>query len=192
MTHQENEARFQDVNTNYLDYLIAGGFYNHDETLELFLDIGVEDDDQEEFSEDELTALFDSRWNSRLVEQESWGETTGDRLQTVFNELNENNIKAEMNFECCNNCGSTALWNVVKENNLKGYVFFHEQSTERMLDYNELMLYYGSSTGELEDDLKIGQILAQKLKTHGFDIEWDNNANQAIKVPIFWQKKLSL
>lgn len=192
----EQDERFQDIDTRYLDELLEGAFYDYDKTLELFLDRGYAVPDHwsegEELSDSELTVLFDARWNARLIEQESWGETTGDRLLTVFNELKKDNIQAEMNFSCCNNCGTTELYEIAREKDLQGYVFFHEQSTERMLWDGTLTMYYGSTSDNTDDDLHVGELLANKLKSQGFEVTWNHTSNEAIKISIAWKKKLQV
>lgn len=145
--------------------------------------------------EDLIHLFSDELYDRIVIEQDSWGETTHQKLAVAFKELDAKGIRAEMNFECCQSCGGYAMRTEEKSKNYKGFLFFHGQDMERLLDNmmdSKMYMAYGAlgSGGDLED-VALATEIVKVLKSHGFEMEWNGTADSRIQiVNLAWQKRL--
>jgi hypothetical protein len=133
-----------------------------------------------------------------LKDQISWPTVTDcDRLDTAFAALTAAGIVARQDFTCCSSCGAAEIGDEIAlvtagGTTVRGYAFYHQQSTEAAVDGNALMLTYGA----LEDDevaaVQIGHEVVAVLAAHGFQCDWDGNIEKCIGVPLVWQRRLVL
>jgi hypothetical protein len=90
-------------------------------------------------------------------EMKGWPKVTDcDRLDAAFEELERNGIVARANFTCCSNCGRAEIGGPMQEAAarglcVRGYAFFHQQSTERAVEGSGVMLKYGPSPYDSSD-----------------------------------------
>jgi hypothetical protein len=129
------------------------------------------------------------------AEQAGWGPTTDcDRLDQAFAALNRQGIVARQDFSCCNNCGFSEIWDEIeeaeKQQAVDGYVFYHLQSTERVIKTGQLLMAYGC----LEDDPKALQRVAKKiveeLRSVGLRASWGGTAGHPIVVEgVVWRRR---
>ena len=138
--------------------------------------------------------LVREEWNDRLREQQSWPadeETSAERVQRVFEELEaEKGIITGMNFACCQRCGIAEL-SAEKSDPRQGYLFWHEQSTERMMTGDELTLHYGNFGKGPEKSLEVANAAVKKLREAGFEVEWNGSEKTAITVQnIVWRDRI--
>ncbi|MFW9987151.1 MAG: DUF6891 domain-containing protein [Candidatus Odinarchaeota archaeon] len=121
-------------------------------------------------------------------------------LTEIFVELEVKGIVARANFSCCLNCGSGEIWEEMiehesKGNIVRGYVFYHNQDAESMMEGNMLYLAYGATSniditensepikpGTEEDGVRIGQEVVEVIKKYNLDVEWSGEFNQRIGV----------
>ncbi|MFF2039139.1 DUF6891 domain-containing protein [Kitasatospora sp. NPDC058170] len=177
--------------------LIRCGFQESDEIAESLAD---EFDDQG-LTEEQAGRLIAPLWQERLAEQASWPRTTDvDRLEEAFDALEEQDIVAAMDFTCCGGCGYAEIGGEADADS-RGFVFFHEQDTERAAAGGGLTLRYGGfradgepaeSTAEAElRTVLIGREVVAALEAVGLSVEWDGSPGQAITVtPLTWLNRL--
>ncbi|WP_327676476.1 DUF6891 domain-containing protein [Kitasatospora sp. NBC_00458] len=174
--------------------LIRCGFQEPDEIAESL----VEDLDDQGLTAEEAERIVAPLWRERLEEQASWPETTDvDRLEAAFDALEEQGIVAAMDFTCCASCGYAEIGGEADEDS-RGFVFFHQQDTERAVSGGSLMLRYGgfqvdgeSTEAAVRRTVGIGRAVAAALGAAGLPAEWDGSPERAIAVtPITWLNRL--
>jgi len=153
-----------------------------------------------------------------MAAQENWpAETDCDRLDSAFAELEQNGIFCRQDYMDCQTCGRAELTmemlDAVQAGGMpRGYCFFHNQDTDRVLETGLLYLAYGSGPGSEEigaarkeiaqptDDLTdspayeqaaltIGHEIAATLRRHGFTVRWTESVGARIAVQIDWQRR---
>lgn len=81
----------------------------------------------------------------RRAQQESWGEEPRTALTAAFEELDALGVVARQNFSCCGTCASGEIWDERPDGRpSRGYVYFHAQDTEQLLESNDTYLGYGA------------------------------------------------
>jgi hypothetical protein len=178
-----NTARVTEAE-EYANTLVRTGFHDQDEVLEAVLE-SYEDD----LSEDEAEELVTRLWETRLAEEATWPETTEvDRLLSTFAALDAAGVVARANFTCCNNCGHTEI-GAEAEDGARGYVFFHQQDTERAAEGGGLYLSYGAFPGAATES--IGHEVVAAMTAANLPTEWNGTAGRRILVsPLTWQLRL--
>lgn len=168
----------------YATTLVRTGFNDRDEVLEAVLE-----SHEDELSEQEAADLVDRLWAARLAEQATWPETTEvDRLLSVFETLDANGIVARADFACCGNCGHTEI-GAEAGDSARGYVFFHQQDTERAAEGGGLHLAYGTFGDG--DPAEVGREVVAALTAANLPTEWDGTAGRRILVsPLNWQVRI--
>ncbi|MFE7192476.1 DUF6891 domain-containing protein [Kitasatospora sp. NPDC057541] len=174
--------------------LIRCGFQEPDEIAESL----VEDLADQGLTVEEAERIVAPLWQERLREQAGWPETTDvDRLEAAFDALEELGIVAAMDFTCCANCGYAEIGGEAEEGS-RGFVFFHQQDTERAAGGGSLMLRYGgfqvdgeSTEAAVRRTAEVGREVAAALAAAGLPVEWDGSPETAIAVtPISWLNRL--
>jgi hypothetical protein len=169
----------------YATTLVRTGFNDRDDVLEAVLDSY-----ESELSEADAEELVDRLWAARLAEQAGWPKTTEvDRLLATFETLDANGIVARADFTCCGNCGHTEI-GAEAEDGARGYVFFHQQDTERAAEGGGLYLAYGAFGDG--DTVEVGREIVAALTAANLPVVWDGTAGQRILVnPLTWQLRLA-
>ncbi|MDY0810005.1 DUF6891 domain-containing protein [Kitasatospora purpeofusca] len=174
--------------------LIRCGFQEPDEIAESLVEVL----DDQGLTMEEAERIVAPLWRARLAEQASWPETTDvDRLEAAFDALEELGIVAAMDFTCCASCGYTEIGGEAEEDS-RGFVFFHQQDTERAADGGGLMLRYGgfqvdgeSTEAAVRRTAEVGRAVVAALTAAGLPAEWDGEPETAIAVaPITWLNRL--
>lgn len=80
---------------------------------------------------------------SQLAAAKEDGRLQPSRLTKAFEEIAAQNVLALQNFSCCGTCGSTEAAEEMYEHNNWGYIYFHEQDTETLMETAETYLGYG-------------------------------------------------
>ncbi|WP_399884220.1 DUF6891 domain-containing protein [Streptomyces sp. BBFR51] len=148
-------------------------------------------DDERPVSKDQARQLVDRLWLDRLAEQEAWGEETTDpdRLTRVFQALDAAGVTARENFACCRSCGTAEMG--AEREGARGFVFFHQQSTEAAAEGHGLMLYYGGFDGSEKTTTAVGHEVVAAFAGSGLSTQWDGDPGRAITVaPLNWRKRL--
>ncbi|MFB8202116.1 DUF6891 domain-containing protein [Kitasatospora purpeofusca] len=174
--------------------LIRCGFQEPDEIAESLVEVL----DDQGLTMEEAERIVAPLWRARLEEQASWPETTDvDRLEAAFDALEELGIVAAMDFTCCASCGYAEIGGEAEEDS-RGFVFFHQQDTERAADGGALMLRYGgfqldgeSTEAAVRRTAEVGRAVVAALTAAGLPSEWDGAPETAIEVtPITWLNRL--
>jgi hypothetical protein len=133
--------------------------------------------------------------NEHYEEQKTWQfETDCDKLDKVFNLLEDRGIVARQNFTDCQTCGNFEIKEEIENfsNNAVpiGYTFYHEQDTDSAFEYGSLYLSYSSIDDSDKESLKIGKTIVGMLEKFGFSVKWDGTINQRICIEgIDWKKR---
>lgn len=130
-------------------------------------------------------------WNQAEAEERTWtGVSTNDRLDKAFEFLKQSGIFSAQDYWCCSSCGHAAAAESMTEQKTRGYVFYHEQDTERAVEGGGLMLAYGSYEGEDEKTTAIAQEIGSALDRFGVPYEWNGSPDSRIFIlPFEWRKR---
>lgn len=114
-----------------------------------FIDIYGEEYD---LTDDQLAAAFDALRTARLRQQAEIGAYAS-RTIAAFDELNAHGVVARADFSCCGTCASGEIWGERDDSrHWKGYVYFHQQDTERLVADGETYIGYGAFPPEDFDE----------------------------------------
>jgi Fe-S oxidoreductase len=87
-----------------------------------------------------------------------------------------------MNFTCCATCGAEEI-SEDRDEDTRGYVFFHEQDLEGVaVGGGELSLVFGSFSKSDKRNRAVGEIIARSLRRAGVKVEWEGEAGKRIRV----------
>jgi hypothetical protein len=106
-------------------------------------------------------------------------------LSEVFETLETKDLIARMDFLCCDTCAHVQLTELFTEMKGKlGYVFFHNQNTNRLL-MGATRLYLGFDKGdEVGKKVNIGKIIVSVFQDLGYNTEWNGDQDSKIIVDI--------
>ncbi|GGM17761.1 hypothetical protein GCM10010129_72480 [Streptomyces fumigatiscleroticus] len=164
--------------------------YDSRRTLTEIAEEYLVDGDVRPVSRAQAARLVDRLWLIRLTEQESWqGVTDPERLTRAFGTLEASGITARENFACCRGCGMAEIG--AERADARGFVFFHDQSTEHAADGHGLALYYGGFDGSEGTTAAVGHEVVAALGAAGLSTQWDGDPGRAITVtPLDWRRRL--
>ncbi|MEU3848147.1 hypothetical protein [Streptomyces sp. NPDC029554] len=137
--------------------------------------------------------LVERLWLERLDEQDTWtGPTDPDRLERAFAALDEAGVVARAHFTCCHGCGMTEIGAEADgRDGVRGFVFFHRQSTRGAAEGRGLSVHYGGFDGSEETTRAVGHEVVAALTAAGLSTQWDGDPGTAITVtPLTWRKRL--
>lgn len=127
-------------------------------------------------------------------EQATWPAVTDcDRLDAAFAELEGRGIVCRQDFSCCSNCGEAEIGGEMADveddgREVIGYVFYHQQDTERAVDGGGVYLKYGPNT-DGPDTAEIGQMITAAVMAAGLTADWDGDPNNAVRVRLEWKRR---
>lgn len=159
-------------------------------------------DDEEDITEAELVALYEGLLAVRRAQQEGFGTVTSN-LTAAFDELNEAGVVARQDFACCGSCAAAEIHDERDDSrHWKGWIWYHQQDTESLLDSEDGSVYIGYGAYPAEDfdeaayeKLKKKQKIAiyeQDVRTlldatvfpifarHGLGVHWDGDLDTRI------------
>ena len=147
--------------------------------------------DVDEATAGKLRGYAAKLWGSATAEEAQWtGVSTNDRIDAAFEALGTRGIFAAQNFTCCSSCGHAEAGGVMDEKKTRGYVFYHQQDTERGLDGEGLMLAYGAKEPEEAAIVAIGREICEALDHFGIPYEWNGSSDTRIGIqPFEWRKR---
>jgi len=163
-----------------------------------FIDWVTDDDLMEE---DVARQIFDFVLEARRQQLAALGGAFRVPLTAAFEELDSLGVVARQNFSCCGNCASAEIGAERPEGReSRGYVYFHAQDTEALLESNETFIGYGAfidafineaefkALSEAERsalyertvlELMVDTVLPV-FERHGIEVEWDRSLNKRI------------
>ena len=175
---------------NYeIQVLIKIGFYSDDEILEIIDDEFIEED----ISKDLISNLL-------LENKENLEELKGDsddfiKLSKAFDDLTMENIISIHNAGYDIEEGvqdSFELFTHLKNNKYEpiGFCFYTFEDIENAIEDNTLNIAFGDFEYDEKKGLEIAKKIVSVLKSHGFEIDWNESVDELILIKDFdWKKK---
>lgn len=179
---------------DWLTTAVMVGYHSKSELRAL-----LQDDFTDELELQEAQEVLSVLWETRCLELDASnsGPDDSDRLAQAFLALRSHGIVCEENFTCCQTCGHAAVREA--DSSSWGYVFFHEQDSER-IPTGQLYLAYSlfdSFLKDLSDEesedktLMLAETIVMELEQAGLRVDWAGNVNQRIIVRIAdWRRPL--
>ena len=182
-----NQELIDEINYE-IQLLIKSGFYSDDEILEIIDDEFIE----ENISEDLIEKLF-------LENKQGIGELKEDsedftNLKNAFIDLTKENIISIHNAGYDIEEGiqdSFELFTHLRNNKYspEGFCFYTFEDIENVLEDNVLAIAFGDFEYDEEKGLEIAKKVANSLKEHGFEIDWNESVDERILIENFdWKK----
>jgi hypothetical protein len=172
------------------------GFHSVDE-LDAQIDGDAEDGDG--FDVERVKTFAVEMLSKKRAAEAGWPQHTDcDRLDRAFDRLRQQAICAlhfpESGYDMQH--GLAAVDDEihaegVPEDRYVGFCFYHAQDIDRALDDEGLMLAFGSTVSDEEEDfVQIGRMVCEAFQQEGLQTEWDGTANSRIGVPgLRWQRR---
>lgn len=173
--------------------LVWSGFYTPEDVFEVI---------SEEYLDPYSLSADDRAWIEETVEKQadekrqaeaSWSEETDwDRLDAVFEGLDEGQILALHNTGTTQSDGMSDVGDILKQLAAEGYAyrgwaFYHEQDVHRAMTDGVLWLAFGSQEG---DSKPVADAIVAALGEAGFTATWAGTTDQRIEISGFdWKKR---
>lgn len=162
------------------------------DSIEDFLDISAED---YELTKEQLTVAYTSLREARLRQQTEIGDYRS-RTQAAFEELNANGVVARANFTCCRPCATAEIGDERDDSrHWTGYIYFHSQDTDRLVEVGSTFVGYGGfepenfdedAYNQLSDQAKddlytsdvtrmLDEVVFPIVRRHGIEPEWNRD-----------------
>jgi hypothetical protein len=146
---------------------------------------------------------FSRASRAHLESMKSWPAVTDcDRLDTAFDELDNLGIMVRHDWTCCSNCAVAALHQALENtpsnaSNVPfiGYVYYHQQDSQRAADGGGLLLGYGTlqptedQTNYQRLSVQVARQACDVLKKHNLQINWDGTIERRLEVQLNWQRR---
>ncbi|MDI1451131.1 hypothetical protein [Polyangium sp. 6x1] len=129
-------------------------------------------------------------WTEAESVEHWWKDvSTNDRIDAAFEDLTKRGIFTAQNFTCCSTCGHAEAWDTMSAAGARGYVFYHQQDTERGMHGGGLMLAYGSREGGPATE-GVGREICDALDRFGVPWTWNGSSDTRIEIqPFEWRKR---
>lgn len=173
---------------NEVKRLLRSGFYGLEEAQKMageMIDFPL--------PEIQASILSQKVYNETLLEQNQWlGFSDCDRLIQAFEALRSKGVVCCENFSCCGNCGSSEIWDIIEMaksmgKTIQGYVFYHQQDTEKAVEGHGLYFNYGSVNGPSKT---IAAQLVTELQKAGLSPTWNGSPSTRVFVPLEWKRRM--
>ncbi|MDI3284093.1 hypothetical protein [Polyangium sp. 15x6] len=130
-------------------------------------------------------------WSRAEAEERGWKDvSTNDRIDAAFEDLTKRGIFTAQNFTCCSSCGHSEAWGAMSETSARGYVFYHQQDTERGVENGGLMLAYGAREDGPAAVEAVGREICDALDRFGVPWTWNGKSDTRIEIePFEWRKR---
>ena len=170
---------------------VWSGFYDQDDVHQVIDDI-LEDDADEKM----LRSLVGPEFGKKAEAEKSWPEETDcDRLDSLFEQLNNNGIIALQNAGYTMSDGLDDVGEILQEigrENVRGYCFYHGQDMERAVNGGGLFMAFGDLDDDPEQRAKIGCVVKECLESNGFETDWSGDSESRININnIDWKRRYS-
>lgn len=177
-----------------------------EDDVELYAELLQDHLDDEEIPDEQAHAVAEYLMDARRAQQATFGEVPESRLATAFEALRRAKVVAEMDFTCCGTCGAAEIGAEQAEagdfDQWLGYVFFHEQDTESLIESGEVCLNYGlfwpahvseeefNAMSDRERDRTYDRLTLKLMKEvvvpifeeHGIEVVWDGSMSRRIRL----------
>ncbi|CEL04179.1 hypothetical protein ASPCAL05310 [Aspergillus calidoustus] len=191
--HQDRSESDADIQRS-IAWRVRSGFYTSDEIVEIVAQ-PLPHNQAQTSGQPHITIsqarrairpLLALEWARQVERQQSWPRdqpTICDKIDKAFSSLQRNHgILARMNFTCCATCGIGEIAED-RDEDTRGYVFFHEQDMEGVaMDGRELSLVFGSFSRSEKKNRAVGEVIVRSLRRVGVKVEWEGEASKRIRV----------
>lgn len=191
---------FEQQHINEVKVLLRSGNSKED-VVEILFDIlednindNVEDVELEETITNYIKAMspviIEKAMLECLEEQKQWPEITDcDKLTKAFKELSSNGIVAKENFTCCQTCGSSEISDYAEKQDY-GYVFYHQQDTERAVEGGGVYLSYGHIGLAKKSMKELTEQIMKTLEKNELKVIWNGQTNTRMLIELDWKKRI--
>jgi len=153
--------------------------------------------------EDTVRAAFSAVVAARRAQQAAWPALPKTALTRAFEALAARGIVARENFSCCGTCASGEIFDERDDSRTwRGYVYYHQQDTEGLLDDRSTYIGYGAfldawtteaewtALPDAERERQYGRIVTALmreevipvLEAHGATVTWDGSLGTRIRL----------
>lgn len=164
---------------------IQSGFYIADEIIDFMVNrVSNTTDMNIRNTMKMVRRIVATEWATQLEKQQTWPDepTPSDKLEKAFSSLERNHkVLARMNQGCCKTCGREQVAED-RDDDTRGYVFFHEQETESIVKGGDLHLTFGSFTKSKKKDQEVGDVVVRSLRRAGLSVKWTGDPRREILV----------
>lgn len=205
----DDRSEIRDITESFILQKMNEGFDSDTQIREWAFEKAADEafENDIDLSDDTLKKIADQAYaaaaKSRHADMATWPMVTDcDRLDAAFTELNAMGIMARHNWTCCSTCGNSQMSDEFRRLNGKigkapiiGYVFYHQQDTERAAEGSGLYLGFGStlkpnSEAEFrERSVAIARTACDVLAKHRLKTIWDGRFNQRPNVALSWKRR---
>lgn len=170
---------------------VQAGFASDEEIREQAIEALSEEAEPSDDLLDRIDDLIEGVATARADEQETWTALTDcDRLDAAFAELESSGIVCRQNWTCCQTCGLAEIGSQIAPGK-RGYAFFHQQDTERVVEDGTLLLAYGACSDVKAEQLGVANEIVRTIRENGLRVEWDGSLEKRILVRLEWKKRRS-
>jgi len=168
---------------------VWSGFYDEDEIHENIDDILDGDVD-----EDMLHCLVKNEILLKEKEKNTWAKVTDcDKLDDVFESLNNNGIVALQNTGITMSDGHDDIGEALEErgkDGIIGYCFYHGQDLERAVAGQGILLAFGDLKDTPEGKTKVAKLICTTIAENNLTCKWNGNPESRIAISSFnWQRR---
>jgi hypothetical protein len=180
---------------------IKAGFASQREILAMLSEVMKYDHelkgDELKEGKKELKELIDKLLEQHQKDQKKFPEVTDcDKLDAAFADLEQQGILTAQNAGYTQSDGfediNERYYRLSKKEQKAyvGFVFFHGQDLERVLEGGPLLFAFGSGKGDKKLDVKAGKLIQKALEAHGFKVKWNGKSDTRLEISKFtWQKR---
>ncbi|MBS2013669.1 MAG: hypothetical protein JST00_12315 [Deltaproteobacteria bacterium] len=179
--------------------LVRAGYMTVAEIAETIGDMIDDEGDDERPTSQEVLEAVQSAMEERRRQLDVKVPSSYDRLRRAFDLLEERGVLARENYWCCQTCAYSAIDQEIDDGleagaQIRGYVLFHSQDTDRAVESGHLLLRYGGVTADPEREgadasKKIGEEVVALLRSSDFEPLWSGSPDDVITLPIHWDKR---
>ena len=182
---------------------VAGGYDPPDQIIEDLVELVEYDPDAHEYIAglglpltEHMTTLVNDALALHNAAEASFPEVTDcDRLDSAFDQLATSGILTGQDVGMTMSDVRDDMWAAVDQarrrgQGARGWVAFHRQDVDRVVDTGTLCIAYAAAT-DLDDDFRlIGTEVAEALRSAGFEVDWNGDPARRIELHgLAWQKR---
>ena len=182
---------------------VDGGYYSQEKIIEDLVELVEYDPDAEVYIAglgvpltEHMTRLVNGALARQNAAEASFPEVTDcDRLDSVFDQLAMSGILTGQDVGTTMSDVRDDMWEAVDQARrcgepARGWVAFHRQDVDRVVDTGTLCIAYAALT-DLDDDFRIiGTEVAEALRSAGFEVDWNGDPARRIELHgLAWQKR---
>lgn len=184
---------------------VTGGYDSADQIVEDLVELFEYDPDADDFVAglgaplvDHVTELVTAALDDHLAREATFPAVTDcDRITAAFATLEGSGIVTGEDVgvtmsDVRDDLGEALRAARDRGEQARGWVGFHRQDVDRVVDTGVLFLAFGTPTDDDDAYRAIGREVAHALSAAGFQVAWDDDPNRRIELPgLTWQRRRS-